>query len=199
MISSPAYPSTIYAVIYSAAFWCWILFEIWVFARERGAARGSSRDRGSTLFVTLLLFVGITLGLNLAHIATQFNIRSLFTAFFVLGIALVFGGLVFRLWAIQTLGEFFRTRVVIQEQHHLITSGPYKYLRNPSYTAILMVLLGLGFGTGNWLSALVFFATGVLAYGLRIVLVEERALAERFGQQFQDYKKRTWALIPFIW
>ncbi len=199
MISSPAYPSTVYAVIYTAAFWCWILFEVWVFARERGAARDSSRDRGSTFFVVLLLFTGITLGFNLAHLAPQFNMGSFFAVFFVLGIALILAGLVFRFWAVQTLGEFFRTRVMIQDRHQLITSGPYKYLRNPSYTAILMVLLGLGLGTGNWLSVVVFFTTGVLAYGLRIALVEDRALAERFGQQYQDYKRRTWALIPFVW
>ena len=43
------------------------------------------------------------------------------------------------------------------------------------------------------------FCCGRLWYASRIALVEERALAEQFGQEFQDYKKHTWALIPFIW
>lgn len=199
MISSTAYPSAIYAIVYTAAFWSWIVFEVWVFARERGTARDSSRDRGSTFFVIAILVVGVGLGFNLPHIAPQYNIRGLFAVLFVLGIVLVYAGLLFRFWAIQTLGRFFRTRVMIQEQHQLITSGPYRYLRNPSYTAILVVLLGLGLGTGNWLSVLSFLAAGIIAYASRIALVEERALAAQFGEQFQDYKKRTWALIPFIW
>lgn len=88
---------------------------------------------------------------------------------------------------------------MIQERHQLITSGPYKYLRNPSYTAVLVILMGLGLGIGNWLSILVLLAAGVLAYVSRVALVEERALVEQFGKEFQDYKKKTWALIPFIW
>lgn len=199
MISSRAYPSTIYAVIYTVAFWSWIAFEIWVFARERGAARDATRDRRSTFFVMLLVFVGIGLGLNLPQLASAFDIRSLFVLFFALGIALIYAGIAFRFWAIQTLGRFFRTRVMIQEQHQLITSGPYRYLRNPSYTAILLVMLGLGLGIGNWLSAILCFAVGAIAYAGRIALVEEPALARQFGQEFQDYKQRTWALIPFVW
>jgi protein-S-isoprenylcysteine O-methyltransferase Ste14 len=199
MISSMAYPLAIYAIIYTVVFWGWIVFELWVFMRERGTARDSTRDRGSTFFVIIILGVGIALGLNLPHMAPQFNIRSFFAGFFALGIVLVLAGILFRFWAIQTLGRFFRTRVMIQEHHQLITSGPYKYLRNPSYTAILILLIGFGLGIGNWLSVLVFFAAGVIVYASRIALVEERALAAQFGQEFQDYKKKTWALIPFIW
>ena len=199
MISSITYPSTIYAPVYTASFWCWIIFELWVFVRERGTARDNSRDRGSTFFVIGILSVGIALGLNLPNIEPQFNIRTFFTTFFALGILLIFSGIIFRFWAIRTLGKFFRTRVMIQEQHQLITNGPYKYLRNPSYTAILIILIGFGLGIGNWLSILMFFAAGVVAYALRVALVEERALAEQFGTEFQDYKKKTWALIPFIW
>ncbi|HVN16509.1 MAG TPA: isoprenylcysteine carboxylmethyltransferase family protein [Anaerolineales bacterium] len=199
MISSVVYPSIVYTLVFTAGFWCWIFFEVWVFLRERGTARDSSRDRGSTFFVILILAVGMTLGLNFPHMAPQFNLLSFFPAFFVLGIALVVGGLLFRFWAIQTLGKFFRTRVMIQDEHRLITSGPYKYLRNPSYTALLLILPGFGFGIGNWLSALVLFVAGVIAYAWRIAIVEEPALAKQFGEEFQAYKKKTWALIPFIW
>jgi protein-S-isoprenylcysteine O-methyltransferase Ste14 len=199
MIPSTAYPSLTYAYVFTASFWCWIAFEFWVFARERGNARDSSRDRGSTFSVILILSIGIALSLNLPHIVPQFSIQNFFAVFFALGIVLVFSGLVFRFWSIQTLGKFFRTRVMIQEKHQLITSGPYKYLRNPSYTAILIIFIGFGFGIGNWFSLLTFFLTGAIAYGLRIALVEEPALARQFGEEFQEYKKKTWALIPFIW
>ncbi len=199
MISSIAYPSPIYTFIFTATFWIWIFFELWVFVRERGSARDSSRDRGSTFSVIFVLIVGFVLAFNLPEIAPQFNIQNSFAFFFALGIFFVFAGILFRFWAIQTLGRFFRTRVMIQEQHQLVTSGPYKYLRNPSYTAILIFLIGFGLGIGNWLSVLVLFIVGFIDYALRIALVEERALAAQFGKEFQDYKKKTWALIPFIW
>ncbi len=199
MLSFPAYPSTIYAIIFTVSFWSWILFEAWVFARERGAARDSSRDRGSTFLVILIVFIGVTLAINLPHIEPQLNMRSSFPLFFALGVLLTYAGILFRYWSVRTLGRFFRTRVMIQEQHQLITSGPYKYLRNPSYTAILAVLTGLGFETGNWLSVLALFAASVIAYAWRIARVEEPALAREFGAEFQAYKKRSWALIPFIW
>jgi protein-S-isoprenylcysteine O-methyltransferase len=199
MISSIAYPSSVYTIIFTASFWAWIVFELWVFFRERGTARDSSRDRGSTFLVVFVLAVGITVAFNLPERAPQFNIHNFFAAFFALGILLIFGGIFFRFWAIRTLGKFFRTRVMIQEQHQLITSGPYRYLRNPSYTALLIILTGFGLGIGNWLSVLVLFAVGFADYAWRIARVEEPALAAQFGREFQDYKKKTWALIPFIW
>src|SRR5512140_1699310 len=140
MFSSPAYPSPIFAYIFSAPFWIWILFEVWVFRRERGAARDSSRDRGSAVGVIAFLIIGITLGINLDALTKSFTIRNGFVPIFALGIALVYAGLALRYWSIQTLGRFFRTRVMIQDEHKLITSGPYRFLRNPSYTAILIVL-----------------------------------------------------------
>jgi protein-S-isoprenylcysteine O-methyltransferase Ste14 len=80
----------------------------------------------------------------------------------------------------------------------LITGGPYTYLRNPSYTGALITLVGFGFGAGNWLSIIILLAAGLAVYTRRIA-VEEQALREQFGKTYEDYRKRTWALIPFIW
>lgn len=199
MISSIAYPSRIYTFVFTISFWFWIIFELWVFIRERGTPRDASRDRGSTVLVMLVLTAGFALAFNLPEIAPQFNIQNFFTLFFTLGIFLIFAGILFRFWAIRTLGRFFRTRVMIQDEHRLITTGPYQYLRNPSYTAILIFLIGFGLGIGNWLSVVVLFAVGFIDYAWRIARVEEPALTARFGKEYQDYKQKTWALIPFIW
>jgi protein-S-isoprenylcysteine O-methyltransferase len=118
--------------------------------------------------------------------------------FFIFGIVLIWTGMLFRLWAVRTLGKFFRTKVVIQEDHTLITIGPYKYLRNPSYTGMLITLLGLGIGIGNWLSIIVLLTAGFI-FLVRRIVIEDRVLARQFGKQYEEYKKRTWALIPFIW
>ena len=119
-------------------------------------------------------------------------------AYFVFGILLIWAGILFRFWSIRTLGNLISTRLVIQERHALITTGPYKYIRNPSYTGALITFMGFGLGTGNWLSAAVFLCAGLLAYARRI-RTEESMLLEQFGGEFEEYKKRTWALIPFVW
>lgn len=196
MIEFSAYPAPIYGIVFTLSFWCWLLFELWVFSRDRGKEKRDSR--GSGLMVILALMIGITLGLNMPQLAPGFDIRDHFIVYFILGIALIWAGILFRFWSIQTLGRLFSTSLVIQESHQLITKGPYKYLRNPSYTGALMTFIGFGLGVGNWLSLFVMLLAGLVAYVWRI-RVEEKMLAEQFGPTFEEYKKRTWALIPFIW
>lgn len=195
MLPFSVYPSPIYAWAVTISLWCWLLFEMWVFARDRGKERRGTRGGQ---WVILALVAGITVGLNMPGVAPSFDIRTHFAIFCILGLVLVWAGILFRFWAIQTLGRFFSTRLVIQEGHELITTGPYKYLRNPSYTGALATFIGFGLGIGNWLSVAVLFLTGLITYIFR-VRVEERMLEEQFGQAFEDYKKRTWALIPFVW
>jgi protein-S-isoprenylcysteine O-methyltransferase len=186
----------IYAAVFTISFWCWLLFEMWVFFRDRGKKMKDARGGG--MGVILAFTIGITLGLNMPRIAPLFDIHDHFAVYFAFGIALMWAGILFRFWAIQTLGKFFSTKLIIQEGHELIRTGPYKYLRNPSYTGTLITFVGFGFGIGNWLSIVVLFFTALITYAWRI-RVEERMLLEQFGGAFEDYKKGTWALIPFVW
>lgn len=190
------YPSLIYAIAFTISFWCWFIFEIWVFSRDRGKEKRGSLASGR--WVVIALAIGITLGLNVPGVAPVFNIHSHFAVYFVVGLVLIWFGLVFRFWAIQTLGRLFSTSLVIQERHELITRGPYRYLRNPSYTGALITFIGIGFGTGNWLSVVVLTLTALSIYAWRI-RAEDRLLLEKFGRTYEEYKKRSWALIPFVW
>ncbi len=191
--SSPAY-----ALIFSTVFCFWVAFELWVFSRDRKAKLKNTPNQGSGRWVILALVAGIGLGFNLPNTAPQFAIRYYPVIMFCLGLALVGAGILFRFWAIRTLGEFFRTKIIIQQEHRLITAGPYRYLRHPSYTGTLVTLIGFGLAIGNWLSLFVLLTAGLAAYAWR-VRVEEQVLRERFGPAFDDYRQRTWALIPFVW
>ena len=86
----------------------------------------------------------------------------------------------------------------IQDDHRLITSGPYRRLRNPSYTGGLLTFVGIGLALGNWLSLAAAAGALLVAYGWRI-RAEEKALRERFGQAYADCMRRSWALIPLLW
>ncbi len=191
-----SYPSIAYGIIFTVSFWAWFLFEMWVYSRDRGKDRPRSAGGGGRVFIAVVL--AITLAVNLPRLAPAWDIRSYFVPIFVVGIVLIWAGLLFRFWSVQTLGRLFSTKLVIQQGHQLITQGPYKYLRNPSYTGALVTFAGIGLGTGNWLSFAVMLLMALIVYALRI-RVEDRMLSQAFGQEYADYRQRTWALIPFIW
>jgi len=196
MFDYPAPSSPIYGIAFTVSFVCWLAFEIWVFSRDRGKER--KRARGGSIPVFLALVIGIALALNLPAIVPALNIQTYVLAFFFLGMVFIWGGLLFRFWSIQTLGRLFSTSLIIQDGHQLVTTGPYKHLRNPSYTGAMLTFIGFGLAIGNWLSVIVLLITGLVMYVFRI-RAEEAMLQGAFGQEFVEYKKRSWALIPFIW
>jgi len=196
MVISLADPSTLYTVVLSVSYWSWIGIELWLIARERGDANAVSHDRGSRNLLLVSWTAAIVLGIFIVpHVLPQYTLHSRAIA---IGVAFVWAGIALRLWAIQTLGNFFRTRVLLQRDHRLITSGPYRYLRNPAYTGSVMIFLGFGIAIGNWISLVTLLTLGCLPLIVRIA-VEDRALAARFGQDYREYRRTTWALIPFVW
>jgi protein-S-isoprenylcysteine O-methyltransferase Ste14 len=114
-----------------------------------------------------------------------------------LGVVLFVAGSALRLWPVFVLGRRFSAVVAIQEQHELVTDGPYRWVRNPSY------LGGLVGGLG-W--ALVFRSVvGVLLLLPFLWLLvtrihaEEALLASEFGPTYETYRQRTWRLLPWVY
>jgi protein-S-isoprenylcysteine O-methyltransferase Ste14 len=113
------------------------------------------------------------------------------------GVCLFIAGGALRLWPIFVLGHRFSAVVAIQEEHALVTTGPYRWIRNPSY------LGGLLNGAG-W--ALVFRSVlGVLVVGVLAGLIvpriraEESLLTSEFGAEYDAYRRRTWRLVPGLY
>lgn len=185
---------TIFWVSYAA----WIIFEIWVVSRDRRAVRGRSADRGSLFMVLGLIALAIVAAFLGPWLAPWARIAVRNPLVPGTALLLMWGGLAFRLWAILTLGRFFRITVTIQDEHRLITQGPYRLLRHPSYTGAIATITGIGLFMNNWVSLLGAFTFALLAYGIRI-RIEERALDERFGETFRRQRARSWAVIPFVW
>lgn len=111
------------------------------------------------------------------------------------GLALIVGGLAFREWAIVKLGRFFSRIVQIEAGHQLITTGPYRWIRHPAYTGMLLIDIGIAFSLGTWLGGLLTLGLILLATAYRIK-VEEQVLLETFGQLYRDYMNHTWRLLP---
>ncbi len=113
------------------------------------------------------------------------------------GLILTSAGFVWMNLAIMALGKQFSVDVTIQEGHRLVTSGPYKYIRHPRYLGIIVFLTGISLVFRSWMAILiVVFVTGVLIWR---VLDEEKLMAAEFPDEWKEYKKRSRALIPFIW
>ncbi|MDQ2806083.1 MAG: isoprenylcysteine carboxylmethyltransferase family protein, partial [Chloroflexota bacterium] len=114
------------------------------------------------------------------------------------GLALMAGGLLFRLWAIATLGRWFTATVRLQTGQRIVQSGPYRLLRHPSYTGTFATLIGFGLALGTGLGAAILVLLPLPAYLYRM-RVEERALLAAFGPAYAAYQQTTWRLVPWIW
>ena len=184
--------------VFWVSYWAWIGVELWIWSRDRRAAKGQRKDRGSLGVLMLLIPAGLVAAFFAAFDSAATRITAWPAALFWSAIALIWLGIGLRTWAVITLGRFFRITVFVHEDHRLITTGPYRWLRNPSYTGGLITMVGIGLALGNWLSLALAAAGLLIAYRWRIT-AEEKALRERFGQAYADYEKRSWALIPLIW
>ena len=116
---------------------------------------------------------------------------------FYLGIFLTFLGIIVRQVSIAILGRFFSTTVQIAEDHQVVEKGPYRLVRHPSYTGVLITFIGLGLAVQSLGALLALSVLFSIAFGYRI-WVEERSLLLGLGQDYANYMKRTKRLIPFL-
>jgi protein-S-isoprenylcysteine O-methyltransferase Ste14 len=181
-----------------ASYIAWLAVEVWIFSRDRRPVVGASADRGSLRAMVWIIAGSIFLAFEAAFGVRGARIAGLQPVGYAAGIAMIWLGIALRVWAVVTLGRFFRVTVVLQDAHSLVTAGPYRWLRHPAYTGSLLTMVGLGVGLGNWLALALLTLGGAIAYGLRI-RVEERALAGRFGADWDAYAGARWAVIPFVW
>ena len=114
------------------------------------------------------------------------------------GWALIASALLLRIWARVHIRGLYSGHVEVQEQHRLVRSGPYRFIRHPGYAGLLLLVLGVAVGYASWigLAAVPILLLPALAYRMR---VEEMFLTEQFGEEYRDYIRKTKKLIPGIW
>ena len=113
----------------------------------------------------------------------------------ILGIALVAAGLGFAIWARLYLGRNWSGSVTVKESHTLIQTGPYARVRHPIYTGILLAFVGTALTVGEW--------RGIAAFLLVLIalVIKSRTEEDRMRATFadyNDYRSKTAALVPFI-
>jgi len=185
-------------LIFWATFGAWAAIELSLWARDRRAVAGVREDRGSAVAITIAITAAMFVAFSAPPNLPALRIPAPPALVVGLGAALGWSGIAFRLWAVRTLGRYFRVTVTTQDDHRLIDTGPYRRLANPSYTGAVLTLTGLGVAIGNWLSVAALLLLPIAGFAVRI-RVEEASLARRFGEAFAAYRRARWALIPFLW
>jgi len=119
-------------------------------------------------------------------------------AAFAVGFVIVLAGLVLRGWSIKTLGAYFTGSVAVSSDQPVITAGPYRVLRHPSYTGLLLIMTGVGLASANWVGA-AGMAVLTLAGLLWRIQAEERALLVTLGAPYRAYAAHHKRLVPLVW
>ena len=184
------------AALYWMVIIVWIVSEASAFFRGVTIARDRRQDRlsGPALIGGLLLSLWV--GTPLASIVTGAAMTVGRPVIFVFGLVLALAGIALRQYAIASLGRFFTVRVMTRPDQTVVESGPYRYVRHPSYSGSLVTLLGVLLCSTNWLT-LACFALALPGFLYRI-RVEEGALLDALGQPYRDYMGRTKRLVPFL-
>ena len=192
----------------AAVFWgvllAWGLLEwggTWAEIRRlrRGGEGHAAEDKGTARLFFVAIYGGFGLAFLAAYEATWAAVPGARWVSFALGVTLMVAGIAIRQWAVQTLGPLFTREVRIQEGHRLVTAGPYRLVRHPSYAAGLLSDAGFGLALGNWLSILAAVVP-ILAVMLWRIRVEEDALRRGLGTDVYDrYAANRARLVPGVW
>ena len=176
----------------------YLISEVLLTVTRRSRSRtGTKQDRSTLRVLWLVIMVSIAAGVYVTFhwpVARVAHGRELAYA----GVALFVAGLFLRWWAIITLGRFFTVDVAIEKDHELVERGPFRLVRHPSYTGVLLAFVGFALTLGNWAAWLVVLLPIFVAFHHRMK-VEEEALAAALGSRYTEYMKRTKRLVPLVY
>lgn len=111
-----------------------------------------------------------------------------------LGLVLTCAGCAITIWARHSLGQYWSGRITLKEDHKLIQSGPYAWIRHPLYTGLLLAMFGTALVSGQW-QGLLGFVIGVIGFSLK-ARREETLLSTEFAEQYSQYRQRAGFLLP---
>jgi protein-S-isoprenylcysteine O-methyltransferase Ste14 len=174
----------------------WALVEVGVRVGERVQGKGrADRDRDTRVLIAIALGAAIVAALGARSVAPELRMP---VALRMAGVAVMWLGLALRVWAIAALGGGFRTTVEVEPGQAVVSSGPYAWLRHPSYAGLLLIVAGFGAALGNWLSLAACVVLPLPAIVWRIH-VEEAELNRVLGQAYRTYQSDRARLIPGLW
>jgi protein-S-isoprenylcysteine O-methyltransferase Ste14 len=177
---------------FMAIFTLWLLVEAWFVNHQSVVTR---RHRLIRFAFGCMIYGGLLF--TLLDFATRPQ-GGEFWALTGVGLALAALGVALRYASIRALGSAFTYELQILAGQRLIQAGPYRYIRHPSYAAILLLLGGLPLIFQSWYG---FFWLCLVCGGFLLTRIprEETMMLEAFGEAYREYMRHTKRLIPFIY
>jgi len=175
----------------------YLVSEVLLTITRRSRGTGVRQDRSTLRMLWLVIMISVTAGVYVAVHVRAARLphgdlcRLIALVLFATGIAL-------RWWAIVTLGRFFTVDVQIAQDHELVERGPFRLVRHPSYTGVLLAFMGFALSLTNW-AALLVIMLPISAAFIRRINVEEQALSSALGELYLSYMRRTKRLVPGIY
>jgi len=171
--------------------------EVFISLRLRSKSPSSATDRGSLRLIWGVIAISVTAAIVAARYCPSLSFGEN-TALYWVGLAAYAFGLGLRWYSIRYLGKFFTVDVAIAGDQRVIDTGPYRFIRHPSYTGNLLAFLGLGLCIAN-AATVVLMVVPITAVFIYRIHLEESALQAGLGQPYEVYMRRTKRLIPFVY
>lgn len=187
-----------HAVVFWAVFvWCFFPERSIVQRATAESKKEGSKDGGSIQVIMAAGMITGIAGFGLAY-WTQMSITSLARLLvFYAGILVLLLGSLLRRLCFKTLGEHFTGDVRARADQPVIQTGPYRWVRHPSYTAGMIMNLGVGLALTSWVSIAFLISGTIIGYAYR-VRVEERALLAEIGAPYEEFMRTRKRFIPYL-
>ncbi|MFH2094130.1 MAG: isoprenylcysteine carboxylmethyltransferase family protein [Bacteroidota bacterium] len=171
-----------------------LLYLLWIVAESKVAVSEIDMKKTSLDKGTLEMYAAARAITVITALATS-TIWNKSGIWIYAGITLFIAAVVFRLYAIKMLGDLYSHRVRLKDEHKIIDTGPYKYVRHPAYTGMLLAHTGFViffFSIPAFLSLLILYLFVIVR-----ILVEEKMLFSLDG--YEAYSKNRKRLMPNVW
>jgi protein-S-isoprenylcysteine O-methyltransferase Ste14 len=179
------------------ASFAWLVFlAYWVVSALKLKSVKLREPRGERLIQLIFMVIAYVLmfndGVGRGWLATRFVPAS--PAIGKIGVAVTVAGIALAIWARWHLGENWSATVTLKEGHELISSGPYRHVRHPIYTGMLLAFVGTALALGEY-RALISVCIVLVAFYAK-AKKEEHFLAQEFGDKFREHSRRTGMFLP---
>jgi protein-S-isoprenylcysteine O-methyltransferase Ste14 len=177
---------------------CWVIFWLYWFISAFGAKRNTRIGMEKFAGLRIGIFLGVVILFRLVNVQNYSFLNRASTSnkpLATIGLIIVLTGLLTAVWARVNLGRNWGMPMSIKQDPELVTSGPYRYIRHPIYSGILLALIGTSLASSLvWL--IVFAIAGI--YFVYSAVEEEKLMIKQFPKVYPSYKSKTKMLIPFI-